>query len=111
MCLMTDRKTDRQTERDNYVCFSGQSDIYFIADEAIKDANYTQLLLGNKDLFISLAQLDVKGVQKRWFQLRDNALEIFLTNGKTCLLAFRSTKVCFYITKIPLINKHIITTK
>jgi hypothetical protein len=79
---------------------SGQSDIYFIADEAIKDANYTQVLLGNRDLFISLAQLDVKGVQKRWFQLRDNALEIFLTNGKTCLLAFRSTQVCLLLMSI-----------
>ena len=36
---------------------------------------------------------DIKELHKRRYQLRDNALEIFLTNGKTCLLAFDSTKV------------------
>lgn len=32
-------------------------------------------------------------MHKRWWQLRDNALEIFLTNGRTLLLAFDNTKV------------------
>lgn len=32
-------------------------------------------------------------MHKRWWQLRDNAVEIFLTNGRTLLLAFDNTKV------------------
>ncbi len=58
------------------------------------DANYTQVLLGNKDLLsMTLPQEEIKELHKRWYQLCDNALEIFLTNGKTCLLAFPTTKV------------------
>ena len=36
---------------------------------------------------------EIKEVHKRWWQLRDNAVEIFLTNGRTLLLAFDTTKV------------------
>lgn len=36
---------------------------------------------------------EIKEVHKRWWQLRDNAMEIFLTNGRTLLLAFDTTKV------------------
>uniref|UniRef100_A0A4W3ICA6 Lysosomal trafficking regulator n=1 Tax=Callorhinchus milii TaxID=7868 RepID=A0A4W3ICA6_CALMI len=36
---------------------------------------------------------EIKEVHKRWWQLRDKALEIFLTNGRTLLLAFQDTKV------------------
>lgn len=32
-------------------------------------------------------------MHKRWWQLRDNAVEIFLTNGRTLLLAFDNAKV------------------
>uniref|UniRef100_A0A9J8B834 Lysosomal trafficking regulator n=1 Tax=Cyprinus carpio carpio TaxID=630221 RepID=A0A9J8B834_CYPCA len=35
---------------------------------------------------------EIKEVHKRWWQLRDNAMEIFLTNGRTLLLAFDTTK-------------------
>uniref|UniRef100_A0A8C9TXB8 Lysosomal trafficking regulator n=1 Tax=Scleropages formosus TaxID=113540 RepID=A0A8C9TXB8_SCLFO len=35
---------------------------------------------------------EIKEVHKRWWQLRDNAVEIFLTNGRTLLLAFDNTK-------------------
>ena len=35
---------------------------------------------------------EIKEVHKRWWQLRDNALEIFLTNGRTLLLACHNTK-------------------
>uniref|UniRef100_A0A8K9WNN0 Lysosomal trafficking regulator n=1 Tax=Oncorhynchus mykiss TaxID=8022 RepID=A0A8K9WNN0_ONCMY len=35
---------------------------------------------------------EIKEVHKRWWQLRDNAVEIFLTNGRTLLLAFHTTK-------------------
>lgn len=43
---------------------------------------------------MTLPQEDIKEINRRWWQLKDNALEIFLTNGKTCLLAFTSAKVC-----------------
>lgn len=36
---------------------------------------------------------EIKEVHKRWWQLRDNGVEIFLTNGRTLLLAFDNTKV------------------
>ena len=79
----------------------GQTNVYFVGDEAIKDANYTQVLLGNKDLLsMTLPQEEIKELHKRWYQLCDNALEIFLTNGKTSLLAFSSTRVCIYIINI-----------
>ena len=72
----------------------GQNDIYFVADEVLMDANYTQALLGDKDLlFMTLPQEDVKEIHKRWNQLKDNSLEIFLTNGKTTMLAFANTRV------------------
>ena len=53
---------------------------------------------------MTLPQEEIKELHKRWYQLCDNALEIFLTNGKTSLLAFSSTRVCIYIilTKWPL---------
>uniref|UniRef100_A0A8C4XEE4 Lysosomal trafficking regulator n=1 Tax=Erpetoichthys calabaricus TaxID=27687 RepID=A0A8C4XEE4_ERPCA len=35
---------------------------------------------------------EIKEVHKRWWQLRDNAVEIFLTNGRTLLLAFDNIK-------------------
>uniref|UniRef100_A0A8C4R0K3 Uncharacterized protein n=1 Tax=Eptatretus burgeri TaxID=7764 RepID=A0A8C4R0K3_EPTBU len=44
-------------------------------------------------LSFSWAYEDIKEVHLRWFQLRDNALEIFLINGHTLLLTFESTKV------------------
>ncbi len=73
---------------------SGQTSVYFVGDEAITDANYTQVLLGNRDLLsMTLPHEDIKEVHKRWWQLKDNALEIFLTNGKTCLLGFHTTRV------------------
>lgn len=39
---------------------------------------------------------EIKEVHKRWWQLRDNAVEIFLSNGRTLLLAFDNTKVNFF---------------
>lgn len=43
-------------------------------------------------LFMTLAHEDIKEIHKRWYSLRDHGIEIFLTNGKTCLLAFDTTK-------------------
>ena len=53
-----------------------------------------QTLADHKDLFfLQLPQDDIKEIHRRRYQLKDNALEIFLTNGKTCLIAFSSTQV------------------
>lgn len=71
----------------------GEQNVYFIADMAVSDMNYTQVLLGNKDqLSMTWPQMDIKEFLPRWYQLKDVGLEIFLTNGKTCLLAFNSTE-------------------
>ena len=54
----------------------------------------SKVLLGNKDqLSMTWPQMDIKEFLPRWYQLKDVGLEIFLTNGKTCLLAFNSTEV------------------
>ena len=53
-----------------------------------------QALLGNKDqLSMTWPFEDVVEIHRRWFELSDRGLEIFLTNGKTCLLAFDSSQV------------------
>uniref|UniRef100_A0A0L8HLN3 BEACH domain-containing protein n=2 Tax=Octopus bimaculoides TaxID=37653 RepID=A0A0L8HLN3_OCTBM len=71
----------------------GERNVYFVADVAVSDMNYTQVLLGNKDqLSMTWPQMDIKEFLPRWYQLKDVGLEIFLTNGKTCLLAFSSTE-------------------
>ncbi|KAK3604703.1 hypothetical protein CHS0354_008265 [Potamilus streckersoni] len=69
----------------------GEDSVFFVADEAMTDANYTQVLLGNKDqLSMTWPYEDIREIHKRWYQLMDKGLEIFLTSGKTCLLAFKS---------------------
>jgi len=52
------------------------------------------VLLGNKDqLSMTWPFEDVLEIHRRWYELMDTAIEIFLTNGKTCMLAFKSTSV------------------
>ena len=51
-------------------------------------------MMGERDIMtISWMYEDIKEIHMRWYQLRDNALEIFLTNGQTLLLAFENGKV------------------
>ncbi|XP_035828113.1 lysosomal-trafficking regulator isoform X2 [Aplysia californica] len=70
----------------------GEVCIFFVADGAISGANYTQMLLGNLDqLSITWPHTDIRELHKRWYQLQDVGLEIFLISGRTCLLAFQST--------------------
>ncbi|XP_064622032.1 lysosomal-trafficking regulator-like isoform X2 [Lineus longissimus] len=89
-CRCTSVTTSSETSGEMLV---GENCVYFVADEAIHDANYTQVLLGNKDLLsMNWPHADIKEIIKRRYQLRDIALEIFLTNGKTSLLAFDTTK-------------------
>ncbi|XP_055879864.1 lysosomal-trafficking regulator-like isoform X2 [Biomphalaria glabrata] len=71
----------------------GEVCIFFVADGAITGSSYTQLLLGNlHQLSITLPHTDIRELHKRWYQLQDVGLEIFLISGRTCLLAFQSMK-------------------
>ena len=40
---------------------------------------------------------DILEIHRRWFELSDRGLEIFLINGKTCLLAFDSSQVMILV--------------
>uniref|UniRef100_A0A3B3DVL9 Lysosomal trafficking regulator n=1 Tax=Oryzias melastigma TaxID=30732 RepID=A0A3B3DVL9_ORYME len=69
-----------------------KSGMYFVEDNAA-DAHDTQILHGETEApSFSWTYEEIKEVHKRWWQLRDNAVEIFLTNGRTLLLAFDNTK-------------------
>ena len=55
---------------------------------------FLKVLLGNKDqLSMKWPHVDIREIHQRRYQLLDVGLEIFLTNGKTCLLAFPSSQV------------------
>ncbi|XP_028280142.1 lysosomal-trafficking regulator isoform X9 [Parambassis ranga] len=70
----------------------GKSGMYFVEDNAA-DAHDNQSLHGETEApSFSWTYEEIKEVHKRWWQLRDNAVEIFLTNGRTLLLAFDNTK-------------------
>uniref|UniRef100_A0A3Q2NZ63 Lysosomal trafficking regulator n=1 Tax=Fundulus heteroclitus TaxID=8078 RepID=A0A3Q2NZ63_FUNHE len=70
----------------------GKSGMYFVEDNAA-DAHDGQILQGETEApSFSWTYEEIKEVHKRWWQLRDNAVEIFLTNGRTLLLAFDNTK-------------------
>ncbi|KAM9847900.1 lysosomal-trafficking regulator [Aulostomus maculatus] len=70
----------------------GKSGMYFVEDNAA-DAHDSQSLHGETEApSFSWTYEEIKEVHKRWWQLRDNAVEIFLTNGRTLLLAFDNTK-------------------
>ncbi|XP_061914503.1 lysosomal-trafficking regulator isoform X1 [Entelurus aequoreus] len=70
----------------------GKSGMYFVEDNAA-DAHDSQSLHGETEApSFSWTYEEIKEVHKRWWQLRDNAVEIFLTNGRTLLLAFDNNK-------------------
>lgn len=70
----------------------GEQYVYFVADKAIVDTDYTQMLLGNKDqLSLMWRYSELMEVHCRWFQLQDRALEMFVVTGRSHLLAFTST--------------------
>uniref|UniRef100_A0A8C9RJI1 Lysosomal trafficking regulator n=1 Tax=Scleropages formosus TaxID=113540 RepID=A0A8C9RJI1_SCLFO len=70
----------------------GKSGMYFVEDNA-SDAHDNQSPHGETEpASFSWTYEEIKEVHKRWWQLRDNAVEIFLTNGRTLLLAFDNTK-------------------
>ncbi|KAL7877250.1 hypothetical protein SRHO_G00038930 [Serrasalmus rhombeus] len=70
----------------------GKSGMYFVEDNAA-EASDTQMPCGETEpASFCWTYEEIKEVHKRWWQLRDNAVEIFLTNGRTLLLAFDTTK-------------------
>ncbi|XP_045154147.1 lysosomal-trafficking regulator [Echinops telfairi] len=71
----------------------GKCGMYFVEDNA-SDTHESSNLHGELEpASFSWTYEEIKEVHKRWWQLRDNAVEIFLTNGRTLLLAFDNTKV------------------
>uniref|UniRef100_A0A3P8W4F7 Lysosomal trafficking regulator n=1 Tax=Cynoglossus semilaevis TaxID=244447 RepID=A0A3P8W4F7_CYNSE len=69
----------------------GKSGMYFVEDNAADHDNQS-LQAETEAPSFSWTYEEIKEVHKRWWQLRDNAVEIFLTNGRTLLLAFDNTK-------------------
>ncbi|KAI7805145.1 lysosomal-trafficking regulator isoform X2 [Triplophysa rosa] len=70
----------------------GKSGMYFV-EENVAENHENQTPHGETEpASFSWTYEEIKEVHKRWWQLRDNAVEIFLTNGRTLLLAFDTTK-------------------
>ncbi|XP_063047649.1 lysosomal-trafficking regulator isoform X3 [Engraulis encrasicolus] len=70
----------------------GKTGMYFVEDNAAEAQDIQTLHGETEPASFSWTYEEVKEVHKRWWQLRDNATEIFLTNGRTLLLAFDNTK-------------------
>uniref|UniRef100_UPI00398EDA26 lysosomal-trafficking regulator isoform X1 n=2 Tax=Pristiophorus japonicus TaxID=55135 RepID=UPI00398EDA26 len=71
----------------------GESGMYFVEDNAADAFEHPSSAVETEPASFSWTYEEIKEIHKRWWQLRDNALEIFLTNGRTLLLAFDNTKV------------------
>ncbi|XP_045393209.1 lysosomal-trafficking regulator isoform X5 [Lemur catta] len=71
----------------------GKCGMYFVEDNASDTLESSTLQGELEPASFSWTYEEIKEVHKRWWQLRDNAVEIFLTNGRTLLLAFDNTKV------------------
>ncbi|XP_077781904.1 lysosomal-trafficking regulator isoform X3 [Podarcis muralis] len=71
----------------------GKCGMYFVEDNASDTIESLSFHGETEPASFSWTFEEIKEVHKRWWQLRDNAVEIFLTNGRTLLLAFDNTKV------------------
>ncbi|XP_040824116.1 lysosomal-trafficking regulator isoform X2 [Ochotona curzoniae] len=71
----------------------GKCGMYFVEDNASDTIESSNLQGELEPASFSWTYEEIKEVHKRWWQLRDNAVEIFLTNGRTLLLAFDNTKI------------------
>ncbi|XP_028902841.1 lysosomal-trafficking regulator isoform X2 [Ornithorhynchus anatinus] len=71
----------------------GKCGMYFVEDNASDTIDSSSLQGETDPASFSWTFEEIKEVHRRWWQLRDNAVEIFLTNGRTLLLAFDNTKV------------------
>uniref|UniRef100_A0A8C1ZTT7 Lysosomal trafficking regulator n=1 Tax=Cyprinus carpio TaxID=7962 RepID=A0A8C1ZTT7_CYPCA len=70
----------------------GKSGMYFVEDNVVETLDNQSPHGETEPASFSWTYEEIKEVHKRWWQLRDNAMEIFLTNGRTLLLAFDTTK-------------------
>ncbi|XP_059421649.1 lysosomal-trafficking regulator isoform X2 [Carassius carassius] len=70
----------------------GKSGMYFVEDNVAETLDDQSPHGETEPASFSWTYEEIKEVHKRWWQLRDNAMEIFLTNGRTLLLAFDTTK-------------------
>ncbi|XP_065486599.1 lysosomal-trafficking regulator isoform X4 [Caloenas nicobarica] len=70
----------------------GKCGMYFVEDNASDTIENSSFHGETEPASFSWTYEEIKEVHKRWWQLRDNAVEIFLTNGRTLLLAFDNTK-------------------
>ncbi|XP_070578950.1 lysosomal-trafficking regulator-like isoform X2 [Ptychodera flava] len=78
----------------------GTHNVYFVGDDVSLESNSTWSKHVEKEVIsLSWSYEDIKEIHKRWYQLRDDGLEIFLTNGKTFLLAFENQKERDFICK------------
>ncbi|XP_029450120.1 LOW QUALITY PROTEIN: lysosomal-trafficking regulator-like [Rhinatrema bivittatum] len=71
----------------------GKSGMYFVEDNAANTVESSTFQGETEPASFSWTYEEIKEVHTRWWQLRDNAVEIFLTNGRTLLLAFDNIKV------------------
>ncbi|KAM4828613.1 lysosomal-trafficking regulator isoform 2-T2 [Thomomys bottae] len=71
----------------------GKCGMYFVEDNASDPVENSSLHGDLEPASFSWTYEEIKEVHKRWWQLRDNAVEIFLTNGRTLLLAFDTSKI------------------
>ncbi|XP_075268499.1 lysosomal-trafficking regulator isoform X2 [Opisthocomus hoazin] len=71
----------------------GKCGMYFVEDNASDTIENSSFHGETEPASFSWTYEEIKEVHKRWWQLRDNAVEIFLTNGRTLLLAFDNIKV------------------
>uniref|UniRef100_A0A8D0HE81 Lysosomal-trafficking regulator n=1 Tax=Sphenodon punctatus TaxID=8508 RepID=A0A8D0HE81_SPHPU len=71
----------------------GKCGMYFVEDNASDTIESSSFHGETEPASFSWTYEEIKEVHKRWWQLRDNAVEIFLTNGRTLLLAFDNTKI------------------
>ncbi|XP_052428937.1 lysosomal-trafficking regulator isoform X2 [Carassius gibelio] len=70
----------------------GKSGMYFVEENVAETLDDQSPHGETEPASFSWTYEEIKEVHKRWWQLRDNAMEIFLTNGRTLLLAFDTTK-------------------
>ncbi|XP_068085277.1 lysosomal-trafficking regulator [Anabrus simplex] len=71
----------------------GESCLYFVADDSVLGTDLSEVTAGSLDVSSTAWHFEnVKEIHNRRFQLQDRALEIFLLNGKTYLVAFQTSK-------------------
>ncbi|XP_061083889.1 lysosomal-trafficking regulator-like isoform X5 [Conger conger] len=70
----------------------GKSGMYFVEDSSAEAHDTQDAQEEMEPASFSWTYEEIKEVHKRWWQLKDSGVEIFLTNGRTFLLAFDNTK-------------------